>query len=334
MGRLNELRSQMAQGYTNLNGRWAMPQPQPQPPPPAPTYMTYDTAMPPSEAWYPADSDRSQPKMVPLSESPVGYAPTLSTARAGNPMPMQGYSRIPESMLLAASMQRTPPTCSYSPVLPLHQKQLTRRPLHIHHQSPGGPQPPETFKTRVMTTLGMNPYSPVLPLQLRQLMRRPLHVHQQSPVASQQPETFKTRIMTALGMNPYSPTPPGLRNNDENICFLNSVLQCLAHSPCLALGLGQEQERPESSVAQVALVREVTHLLQGLAVMPGMSQISVADPDPVRRAACGLPGTMVSHPRNHQEQQDAAEFLMWMLEALHSVINTAGKMDQRDTGMS
>ena len=282
MGRLNDMKQQqqmrqvyMTQAQASPNGRWNVAPPQPQPPMQA--YVTYDTSMAPSEAWYPADSNK-RPGMVALSDSQPTYSYTLSPARhrppmAMSPQPPPGYA-VPHEYVVH---QAATPNFGYSTMIP-RGRDLARPPLHSQGQQ--SPKPPQS-------------------------------------------NSIKTRVMSALGMKTQSTLPAGLRNNGENICFVNSVLQCLAHCPGLTNGLGMNEESPECTPAQVALVTAVTELLQTLSTAPSNSPVTHADK--VRQAASTLPGTMVAGPKQAQHQQDAAEFLMWLLDALHSALDVSGK---------
>jgi hypothetical protein len=88
--------------------------------------------------------------------------------------------------------------------------------------------PRNDLRYRGPTNVERSPYTPVMP-RGQELVRRPIHPSNKS-ISSKLKATF----MSAIGMGPSSPHPPGLQNNGQNACFMNAVLQCLAHTPSLA----------------------------------------------------------------------------------------------------
>ncbi len=253
-----------------------------------------------SEAWYPADTDRGKAQSQPQNRSPPPGMIPLSEPQVTS-TPTQPRYRGP-----VMSHQPSPPQGHYSPSpsinrVPEYVFNSARRPMR-------GPSP------------GHLPHFP----RGQELARRPLPgrsylaspLHQQAPTSS-----IRSRVMSALGMNPYSDTPPGLNNSGQNVCFLNSILQCLSHSPGLLQCLTLDSEQLRCSNPEAALVTSLAEMVQALTAKPGTSEVSVLDPIPVRRAASSLSGSMVTHPSQQQQQQDVAEFLMWLLQVLHNALN-------------
>lgn len=151
----------------------------------------------------------------------------------------------------------------------------------------------------------------------------------QSPTARKQPRqtsdhnlSFKSKVLSVFGINPYVKVPPGLKNEGQNLCFMNCVLQCLARTPHLLDRLATEAyEEASCSVAESAFTSALTELLRYCNTSPGTSDIAALDPVALQQAASYLPGSPVVPLGHRQTQQDAGEFLMWLLSTVHSVLN-------------
>ena len=182
-------------------------------------------------------------------------------------------------------------------------------PMHVPQQtSMGGPQVtphPGVMYSRMpeymmnMNTRPRPAYTPILP-RGPDLVRRPIHSYLASPKAAPPatPTSFRSKVMTVLGLNPYNTVPPGLRNQGQNLCFMNSVFQCLAHTSGLQACLSQHKRNPAATPPEEVLALRVLELLQLLDVAPGTSETTVVDSDKVRQAASMLPQTMVLHPQH------------------------------------
>ena len=261
------------------------------PPESSPRIDTHN--FPPFEAWYPADQNH---KNANVSVSHVGTGPVSST-------PFPGHSSF------GLRQRGVPDSVMASPVYP---QQPTPR-----------FQPP-----------------PVMIMQPRQdLVRRPIHT---SPSAASQPapakkESFsalvKTKMRSALGIPEPAKTPPGLSNNENNLCFLNCVLQCLANSPGIVEALAHIAQVVKCSEKEAEFVMEAATLLGKLRIHPSQVENTVEDSVAFREAASHITGSVVtqpSKPNMPQEQQDSAEYLMWMLSVLHNAINTHQQNNNHD----
>ncbi len=141
---------------------------------------------------------------------------------------------------------------------------------HVTHQQHPGttmrqpPQMPMEYMPNLNTRPRPAAFPPTTPPVLPRgadLVRRPIHTPPGTPPTPGMPtSSFRSRVLRVLGLNPYSSTPPGLRNQGRNLCFLNSVLQCLARAPSFQQRLAHALRSANSgSAAAEALV---TRLIQ------------------------------------------------------------------------
>lgn len=115
-------------------------------------------------------------------------------------------------------------------------------------------------------------------------------------------------------------TPPGLRNPGQNVCFLNAIVQAIAHTPCLPDAVLQlRHENPSDR-----LVWYLGELMEQLST-PRLAGVPlVLDSSKFRtQASFEFPGGLIQRPFQmpQQRQQDAAECLTWIVQWLHSRMN-------------
>lgn len=133
---------------------------------------------------------------------------------------------------------------------------------------------------------------------------------------------IKNKFMNALGFGGPVRKPPGLRNKGQNQCFMNSVLQCLARSPYLAQCLVVDAAKElEGTVSESLFLSTLSELLDLLTAEPETLDSSVLDPTAFRHATSALNRNLVAPVGQPQSQQDAAEFLMWLLDMVHGILN-------------
>ncbi|KAK6177280.1 hypothetical protein SNE40_015409 [Patella caerulea] len=171
-----------------------------------------------------------------------------------------------------------------------------------------------------------------------ELRRRPLRA-ENNRILSKIPDIYssgsfiKSKVLNVLGLGsgPADSKPPGIRNNGQNLCFINSVVQCLARSPHLVQCLSVDSAKElECSVSESVLLTSFVELLHQCSVDPATNTITSLDPAAFRQSASALNPQVVSPPGQPQTQQDAAEFLMWILDTVHNILNKNRKALQSD----
>jgi len=115
-------------------------------------------------------------------------------------------------------------------------------------------------------------------------------------------------------------TPPGLRNPGQNVCFLNAIIQAVAHTPSLPDAVFQYRVGNPGD----ALVCRLGELLEQLAAPVTTNVPLVLDTSEFRtQAAVEFPSGLIQRPFHvpPQRQQDAAECLAWVVDWLHTRMN-------------
>ena len=152
-------------------------------------------------------------------------------------------------------------------------------------------------------------------------------------------EFFNKKIPSALSSRSRQPepasTPPGLHNSGDNLCFLNAILQCVANSPGVTESLEYmvQTQQLKCSEKEAAFINATTKLFAKLCTHRSQVENNAEDTVEFRKVASQLAGSMVTNPadpHNRQEQQDAAEYLMWMLTVLHSSTNAYSSQQQNN----
>ena len=187
------------------------------------------------------------------------------------------------------------------------------------------PQQPQTIQP--------SRYTPVMP-RSSELVRRPLRTYAGSPTNKTNPTNqnsqaksftsrVKSSVMTALGWEAHRSALPGLKNQGQNLCFINSVLQCLSHSPAVAESLSYDCRRLHDFKRDLPLLRQLSEVLEKLAVSTNQEGYEAQDTKELRQVMSKQKGGTVISPEAGllQTQQDAAEFLMWILDSLHTILN-------------
>ena len=277
-----------------VSQQWMMPPVMPPgamvPPPGVVPFELRPDAVPQYEAWYPADTERAQPQQrAPVVSSST---PNLGGAATGD---VRFSNRTTASMMSVNQLHTVyvpspvPPGYRFAPYMP-RTSELVRRPIHV----------------------------------------TPVNANATASESVDKFSRLKSCVMSALGMQRSTTTQPrGLVNDRQNLCFMNSVLQCLLRSPGLVGTLHQDAG---TSARETSLLRCIVELMQKLNV--NVDSSSNVDTAALRRAASVLPCSMVVAPSRPQVQQDAAEFLMWLLSVLHNALNTGGRGETGNQGAS
>ncbi|XP_072026394.1 ubiquitin carboxyl-terminal hydrolase 21-like [Amphiura filiformis] len=171
-------------------------------------------------------------------------------------------------------------------------------------------------------------------IQEKKPIRKQVPPRQISTQAAQQPiqpthqyktptrNSWSSQVMSYFGYGGGESSPPGLRNRGQNLCFLNSVVQCMAHLPNIFPSISREipHASGKCSPLESTFLKELCDLLIGCASIPTGASRTTVDTHGFRKAAARLGTQIVTHPNKMQTQQDAAEFLTWMLSTLHDIL--------------
>ena len=133
-------------------------------------------------------------------------------------------------------------------------------------------------------------------------------------------------LRRAFGQVPISNSgsvrlPPGLVNSGQNLCFINTILISLSKLPSFA-----DDIIASRSPTGAQLVNHLADLFERL---NQLSQGAALTTTAFRQvASIRNPSLIVApHYNTTQSQQDAAEFLTWLLSELRSSLNTSSLQD-------
>ena len=194
------------------------------------------------------------------------------------------------------------------------------------------PAPVSTAPLQIQNTLSIQPQEKINRnnwFVRTDLKRRPLHSirnYYTGPVnLSEQTQNIRNKFMSAFGYRSARSKPSGIRNEGQNLCFINSILQCLAHTPTLAQVLsGARKEEMDCSVAESQLLDTLSDLLNQCC--RSKASYSVLDTTDFRQCAALLTRQgLVAPLTERQLQQDAAEFYTSLIETVHSILNKTVK---------
>ena len=187
---------------------------------------------------------------------------------------------------------------------------LVRRPLNTMHYSP---------QKRVSPYLHTPIQSSVSPSQ------SPLTYPKPSSLTGVTPSFSNLQFPSSFGTTSSKPTPPGIYNTG-NICFINSIIQCLATMEGFhTLLLRYSDTGKEQYNTLISNLISVLYQCQNW-------QVRLINADKLLASISSLVPYLVS-PRGlgqTQSQQDAAEFLLWILDILHTAYKTTPIADDGD----
>ncbi|GAB1606608.1 uncharacterized protein LOC115210304 [Argonauta hians] len=204
---------------------------------------------------------------------------------------------------------------------------------HLFHHSPqsGGKNSSGYFPDNVTVCppnvpLGQENAGALWPHNMRRRPLRPSVLRSASPFPVNPPPqpqgfkpvkevSFKEKLLSKFGF--MSKTPPGLDNDCQNQCFMNCVLQCLARSPHLVsqLLMVNVDRIPNVSPEERQFLSEFVKILSKCSAESGSAR--VVDTEQLKLASQMMKCNLL----NGHVQQDAAEFLMWLLTTTHNILN-------------
>ncbi|XP_045166733.2 uncharacterized protein LOC123530097 [Mercenaria mercenaria] len=251
------------------------------------------------------------PQPVQSFSQPVPVRPQQSLAFS---QPAQGFTQSNQAYSQPRQMS-PPPNQNFSSSQPFHQMPSTRQ----FSQTPV--KPANNWFTR------------------NDLRRRPLRNYEQRELPqipfSSSRSSIRDKFMSAFGYSSVDKNKPaGLRNEGQNLCFLNCVIQCLAHTPNLVDKLihDAEQELDCSETESVMIDALISLMSQCKKTKQDGQNSGVLDATVLREAISLLPNRLVAPPTERQNQQDAAEFFMWLMETLHNSLNKKITKEKRPKG--
>uniref|UniRef100_A0A8C5G1F0 ubiquitinyl hydrolase 1 n=1 Tax=Gouania willdenowi TaxID=441366 RepID=A0A8C5G1F0_GOUWI len=110
----------------------------------------------------------------------------------------------------------------------------------------------------------------------------------------------------------YGDKTPGVLGlkNHGNTCFMNAVVQCLSNTDLLAEYLGLEQYKSDCNRGEVT--EQLASLVRALWTLEYTPQLSVEF-----KVRTGVSWTKYASQFRGNSQQDALEFLLWLLDRVH-----------------
>ncbi|XP_062522555.1 uncharacterized protein LOC134197285 [Corticium candelabrum] len=122
--------------------------------------------------------------------------------------------------------------------------------------------------------------------------------------------------------------PPGISNRSTNTCFLNACLQCVARAPGFLTRIPLN-DKPRCTTESV--VYYLHKLMQQLLLPKEKWTFGHLCTETFRRFAHSLRPDFIASPENgYQKQNDAGEFLIWLLNTVHETVKISCPRDAAD----
>ncbi|CAM1322466.1 Uncharacterised protein g8120 [Pycnogonum litorale] len=136
-------------------------------------------------------------------------------------------------------------------------------------------------------------------------------------------EAFLSSVLRLIGLQNRLCMPRGLKNGGLNICFMNSVLQCVSRTPKLMPCLRNVLFNQPSVFSVSPKPREMvdfTYQLYSLLNELPIRDGKVLSPYTFHQSCMELKHLIPMDTQ--QRQEDVAEFFMWLTNTLHVALNT------------
>lgn len=192
------------------------------------------------------------------------------------------------------------------------------------------------YSTSVTTTHITN-RAPVQPLRVApstELSQAPLKGSHVAVSGAAHSQNYLQCISSLWAHSKPSECPPGI-SNSGNVCFVNSTLQTLAWTPGFLEALKKETTTnvedtlTASSKVEVApFLKSLHSVLDSCHVLPdGSTTFDAVSSASFLKSVSELVPYLVAPPQSsqRQSQQDASEFLLWLLDNLGSGSDTSSK---------
>lgn len=153
-------------------------------------------------------------------------------------------------------------------------------------------------------------------------------------------QKFHSVANSLFGKSNHS-CPAGLKNTNQNVCFVNATLQAFAHTPYLSdilleaeKTIGNKKSTGECNENVVQFFEKLLEIVLLLSKPRDEAVVSVIDAEKFREAASLLDCQTLKQTSSegNQLQQDTAEFFQWLLMTLHELLTVSNAVRPTERG--